>query len=587
MSCVTLVDTRTPPESTPSSSQLCQVGDLGIRGAFQLGLLENIEAARLSEKALRRLQELGRKFGELRPHERKAVEGGWVSSPIPESSARKMNDDEWLGAIKRYSSNSPSSDPGKVLVGGAHQLSQLLEALTKEDPYRFAKLIHHIPDDANPAYFEAVLKGIIGTELDMKTIVAGCLRCHRIPGRPLGRWLTQPLVRVQDSLLPEEALAMIAWYATEDPDPDPVQSSSNRTYYRGGQELLRYEPVSVGINSVRGASAISIARLIFQDKHYFCFFKRFLNTMVNDPVDATRACVVEALLGVLRHDRDYEVRLFIDLSNTSNKTEYVDLLPKWLRKGVRWLGSIFSRPACASERSPDERLLAIEYVEVFLKYATQSHFGQLEALLAQMVESDVEEVSVAGARWACYASLTVEEALPLANRCTSGTKSLRLGAADVYSSNIKMSAHRSVCEEILAKLFSDSEAEVRRAASRCFYEFEGRELQDYQGLAKAFIRSKAFDVEHDPLFDALEKTTADLPEIVLMACERVIERAGQDTGDIRTAAAGTSSSMAKLIVRVYSRTTDPSLNSRCLDIIDKMSLFGSYGLDVITDEFDR
>ena len=557
------------------------------RGAFQLGLLESIEAARLSEKALHRLQELQRKFGGMRLYERRGMEGGLVSSPIPESSARKMNDGEWIGAINRYSSNSPSRDPGKLLSGGAYQLSQLLEAQSKEDPKRFANLIHRIPDDANPAYFEAVLKGITGSDIDMETVVAGCLRCHRIPGRPLGRWITQPLAHVQDSLLPDEALEMIAWYATEDPEPDPIQVSSNRTYYQSGQEILSYEPVFVGINSVRGAAATSIAKLIFQDEHYFCFFKRFLNTMVNDPADATRACVVEALLGVLRHDRNYAVKLFLDLSNTNKKAGYVGFLPKWLRKRVIWLGGIFKRPVCTNKRNPDERLLAIEYVEMFLKYATQTHFGQLEALLAHMVKSDIEEVSTTGARWVCYASLTVEEALPLANRCTSGTKSLRLGAADVYSSNIKMSAHRSVCEEILAKLFSDSEAEVRRAASRCFYEFEGRELQDYQGLAKAFIHSEAFNLEHDPLFDALEKTTANLPDVVLMACERILEVAGQDTGDIRTAVAGTSSSMAKLIVRVYGRTTDPSLKSRCLDIIDKMSLFGSYGLDAITDEFDR
>ena len=78
-----------------------------------------------------------------------------------------------------------------------------------------------------------------------------------------------------------------------------------------------------------------------------------------------------------------------------------------------------------------------------------------------------------------------------------------------------------------------------------------------------------------------------MPNVVLMSCERVFELAADKTGDLSTAVAGTSGTMAKLIVRVYSRTTDSSLKSRCLDIIDKMSLFRAHGLEVITEEFDR
>ena len=157
----------------------------------------------------------------------------------------------------------------------------------------------------------------------------------------------------------------------------------------------------------------------------------------------------------------------------------------------------------------------------------------------------------------------------------------------MYAANLKLSAHRSVSEEILVKLFSDPETEVRHEAARCFYGFEGRELRECESLIAEYIQSPAFDPEHNPLLDALEKTTANMPDVVLMACERVFELAAGKTGDINTAVAGTSNTIAKLIVRVYSRTTDQSLRSRCLDSIDKMSLFRAYGLDVITEEFDR
>ena len=520
-------------------------------GVSQLRLLRNMEPSRLSERGARRLQELSRKFEDAGPLERRGPEGGRVRSPIPESSAGKMNDDEWLGAMKRYSSDSPNYEPGKFLVGSAHELSQLLEAQTHEDPLRFANLVHRIPDDSNSSYFEAILRGLVGADIEMEAIVQACLRCHRIPGHPLGRWVTRPLVHFAGSQLPNDALEMVAWYATKHHDPDPVSVSSDVTYYQGGQENQHYDPIMVGINSVRGSAAGSIARLLAPDDRYLAFFEPHLKLMVKDPSDATRACVAEALLGVLRHRRDLAVELFVELCDA------------------------------------DERLLATHYFEDFLKYAIPTHFTQLEPILSRMMKSEDEAVATSGALWGCYASLTVEEALPLATQCSSGSKPQRLGAAEVYAANLKLSVHRSVSEEMLVTLFSDPETEVRHQAARCFYGFEGRELREYESLIAEYIQSPAFEPEHNPLLDALEKTTANMSNVALMACERVFELAADKTGDISTAVAGTSNTISKLIVRVYSRTTDSSLRSRCLDIIDKMSLFRAYGLDVITEEFDR
>ena len=516
-------------------------------GISQLRLLMNLDSSRLSEGGVRRIQELQRKFDDTVLMEPRGVEGGRVASPIPESSASKMNDEDWLGAIKRYSSESPS----KFLVGSARELSRVLEAQTKEDPTRFANLVHRIPDDSNLAYLEAILRGLARSGIDMETVIQACLRCHKIPNHPLGRWVTRPLEHFSGAQLPEQALEMIAWYATEHPDPDPATVSEEVPYYLGGQEFQSYDPISVGINSVRGSAAGTIAGLLVQDERYLSFFEPHLKTMARDPSDAARACAADAFLGVLRHNRDFAVELFLDLCDA------------------------------------DERLLATHPFEDFLKYALPTHFTELEAVLARMMQSQEEAVATAGALWACYASLTVEEALPLASQCPSGSKSQRLGAAEVYAANLKLSAHRSVSEDMLKKLFHDAEAEVRQKAARCFYGFEGRELGEYESLVAEYIQSPAFEPEHNPLFDALEKTTANMPDLVLAACERIFELAAVKTGDLTSAVAGTSSIIAKLIVRVYSRTTDPTLRSRCLDIIDKMSLYGGYGLDVITEEFDR
>ena len=99
-------------------------------GVSQLRLLRNLEPSRLSERGARRLQELHRKFEDAGPLERRSPEGGRVTSPIPESSASKMNDDEWLGAIKHYSSDSPSYEPGEIPRRGG---SRAISASPKSD----------------------------------------------------------------------------------------------------------------------------------------------------------------------------------------------------------------------------------------------------------------------------------------------------------------------------------------------------------------------------------------------------------------------------------------------------------------------
>ncbi len=520
------------------------------KGYAQGILLEGLDSERISTQATQRLRALRERFGEeLSREPREPVAAGFVGSPISEQDAREMSDDDWFREFAYYSSALPD-DPENFLKGGAIQLSQLLETLVKEDPGRFAKLVHRIPDDANPAYFEAILRGVTGASIDMETVVATCIRCHDIPNRPLGRSITSPLAAITESPLPQEALELVSWYATKDPDPS-AGAPSLKTYSQFGQEHTEYDPLYFGINSVRGWAALSMAKLIFRDEMHMEFFRPYLSNLVNDPSDAVRACVAEVLVGVLKYDRGLAVDLFLQLCNT------------------------------------DERLLATEHFERFLKYSSHSHFTRIEPVLSQMMASSDEKVAEAGALWMCYSSLAVEEARPLASQCAAASKALRLGAVEVYAENLRNRDFREVCEEMLRVFFDDPDIEVRQSAARCFYKFEGQELLEYQNFVRQFISSQAFETAYDLLFYVLEKTDADVDDIILTACERFLSIAGEDIADIRTAVARTSLSMSKLVRRVNARANDPTTKERCLDIIDKMSLAKAYGLEYITRGIDR
>ncbi len=521
-----ILDHYTPLEMTPTGRRRL--------GHSQFVMLSAVDETRLSHPALLRLGELRRKFPDPGEPGPSIFTLESVESPIPEASARQMSDDNWLSAMERHSvEDSPSSVD--FWIGGAVELSHVLEALTKENPERFASFVHRMSDEINPAYFEAILRGVTASDLSIDQIVRVCMRCHRLPGRPLGRWVTRPLVHFPDGVLPNEALEMTAWYATQDPDPH-----KGSTDYQG-------DLMTAGINCVRGTAADSIARFIFQDSRYLEFFKPFLETMVHDPSPAVRTVVAYALLATLRSDRDFGVARFVELCS-------------------------------------EDEVLSTPFVEEFLKYGVQTHFVELQPILSRMLASVDDDVATAGARQSCLASLTMEAALSLAEQCADGSQPLRLGAAEVYAANLKASALRAECEAMLAKLFDDPEQNVREAAALCFRRFSGRDLLEYVDLAYRYIESAAFTTQVNPLIMALDETTAAVPELIVSACERYFDLAADDMPNMNVVDTG---SVANLVVRAYSQTSDRQVTTRCLDLIDRMHLLGLYGLDRVMADIDR
>ena len=201
-----------------------------------------------------------------------------------------------------------------------------------------------------------------------------------------------------------------------------------------------------------------------------------------------------------------------------------------------------------------------------------------------MLTSVDDEVATAGARQSCLASLTIEEALPLGQECAIGSKQLRLGAAEVYAANLKVSTLRAECETMLAQLFDDHDADVRKAAAAGFRRFNGRDLAEYADLAGRYIVSAAFTTQTNPLIMALEETTANVPELTVAACERFFDLAAEDMPNMNVVDTG---SVANLVVRAYSQAPDRQIKIRCLDLIDRMNVLGTYGLDRVMKDIDR
>jgi hypothetical protein len=152
-----------------------------------------------------------------------------------------------------------------MLEGGPLELSRELEKFVKEDPQRFSLLITKFPDNTNVHYFNAVLMGIANSEkADLDSVLTVCRRCHKLPNRPCGRWITQPIANFAGEKLPKEALEIFDYYLINDPDPNEdlwnIHNSSGIKYFGG-------KIFESGINSARGMAAFSLSKLLFNDEN--------------------------------------------------------------------------------------------------------------------------------------------------------------------------------------------------------------------------------------------------------------------------------------------------------------------------------
>lgn len=511
-------------------------------GRAQYILLDAIKPARRSHAVQKRLQELYRKFGNY-DDSPKGITGGFVGSPIPASSTEKMTDTQWLSAIRAYKGQHQD-----FLKGGSEQLASVLKEDTKKDPKRFAQLGLRLPQDVNPDYFNAILWGL--SEVDLPPFdetIEYCLYCHSLPNRPCGRWITRPIVKLAKSVLPQPILELIEWYALEDPDPDRETwkaTPNDSTVYYGGDVF------TAGLNSVRGGVGRFIGELLNIDRLDWGI--KLLRQLVDDPSLSVRSCVVESLLYLLNYDRDLAVQLFLELCETE-----------------------------------DAKFLEAQTIERFLRYSTRTHFEKLEPILNRMLNADSSQTQTAGARQVCLASLYGVQTESLLKQCLDGTESMRMGIAEVYSTNVHLDDVGQICIQGLMPMFDDSSSEVRDIAARCFSQLDGNNLRNYKELCYAFIKSDAIADSSFHFFHALEETTANIPDIILAACERFVKIAGDDIGDIRTRRAGDSYVIRKLVFRAYSQSSDSDEMSRCLDIIDMLLQYRGLNVDQMLDDFER
>ena len=91
----------------------------------------------------------------------------------------------------------------------------------------------------------------------------------------------------------------------------------------------------------------------------------------------------------------------------------------------------------------------------------------------------------------------------------------------------------------------------------------------------------------EPVVRVLEDSPVQLPDLVCALSERCVSEFKQEASDIRTRGALVATDLSKIVVRLYSQTGDPSIQSRCLDMIDDMERHKFFGLSEELSRLDR
>jgi hypothetical protein len=333
-----------------------------------------------------------------------------------------------------------------------------------------------------------------------------------------------------------------------DPDPDQelwkTPSSGEQPYYGGDVH-------SAGMNSVRGAIAGAIARLLFDKTDRINRLRDAIDHLVHDHVIAVRSCAIEALLAVINFEPAAAISWF---------TECV---------------------------AADPVLLATRDVEQFIHFAGYRNYVALRPIFQTMLASPDTKVVETAARQTCLLALNIEEAKHDAERVRNGIPAMRKSAADVYSTNVANETVGVICRELLMPFLTDEDENVRAEAASAFRDVSKLATDEQAKLLTAFLGANPGPDALEEVVRALEDSPVQLPDLVCRLVEQCIKAFQSEAGDITKAGSTVAMDLSKIVIRLYTQTGDTAIQSRCLNLIDQMELHNFIGLSDELRRMDR
>ena len=500
-------------------------------------VLSGLDEARLSPEGLRRLGQLREYYTAEQPEPPQGASSGTIGSPIPAHEAARMSDEDWLRAIAEHDGPARDYDKG---TGGAEELAQQLEAQTKDDPNRFARLCLRLGDDTNPHYMNGILMGLADKEGagDPALVYAAVRHAATLDSSDHDRWIPWAIRHLVTDDVPDDVIRIVLDIALRSPDPDRDRwleiTSIGDAYYNG-------DPSFDGMNTARGEACLRLGELLVADAdgHRTALVVDSLDMLASDPVLSVRACAAHTISGGLKHARERAITAYARLADTS-----------------------------------DERVLAVRPVERLTLYIGATHPDVVMPVIARMLRSAHERAREAGGRLAAYAATEYGNADLLAG-AAEGDAAARRGAARACAARLPFATNPAPADAALRRFFNDPEATVRAAAAELAGSLRGEKLGPHEDILDALLDSAAFTDAAPQLLITLERATDKVDRLIRRTAERYLD-ARRDGVDSMGSDALHARELGDLLLRSYAQATDARSRSQILDLVDGYLERGSY-----------
>lgn len=469
----------------------------------------------------KQINDLAYQFPKLDPHAfERRYWAGEIDFPLSIEDPQQMTDLQWVTVMEAYNSDyrKQRHQDGSI-TGGTSKIAGILHQQALKEPKRFINLFLHLPDSIIHNYFKGIVFNFTFISIDPQSIAHLFQKNRDFSSQISGFSFLRFFSKQPKANWPIEALQIIADYALNHPNPSPDDWRNN----------IRDND---GSTSIRGFAARVIGHLLEARPEHFLFFRPIIEKMIYDPVIAVRVEIAYPVTVALKYDTKLALQWFVQLADTH-----------------------------------DDFLKSFE-AQKFMRQTYAQHFITIRPIIERMLQSNDATIAKEGAMLACLVAFTHPEAEDLAQQARTGSASLRLGAAEVYSTNLNQSFAKEKCIQFLPLFFDDSDTNVRQQAGKFIFRFESEDFSKYQELLEAFTNSQAFSITPFFLLMKREKsiTSIQWPEAFFDSAEAYLSTGGYQH----------IQGLEELLFPLYTQQLNhpkPNLSTlkRCLNLFDQMT----------------
>ena len=513
------------------------LADLRYSGRRQWSILKMLEPDLLSAAARDRLKMLNRKFGENDVEEPTGITGGQVLSPIASDRCARMSDKAWLTAMHEYSERPRDREwSGSHLLGGARELSNELQSLSKEQPERFMAMLETLPSEFHNCFASSIVRGLADskpTPLVAERILE-IVEANQNANPDVSSLVW--LIHTINGEPPARAIALLREIAST---PDNASGLGDSQDNKERKEPLfkvaqTYGNGLVGrfINAPRGSALEQLGIIAWRSKEAFDANKDIVDAVLCESApDYIAASLGVFLRSALKHD-----------PNTAK----------------RWLLQIV-------QTCPEALLTTHGYLA--LKWLDELDHATAKDLIGQLVQSENPLVRAWTARLIFICNLHEKDWDDLAASLFNQSEEERAAAAGVAAMAVRDKVQVADSVKLLETLIVDESPLVRAEASDVFRLADASRLADTLPVYRAHVGSPDFDGERTYFLHRLEHAPPNMAVEVLELIEGAIARMSEPNSK---RSSGAYQITAPIMTLYATNDNDPDIRRRCLNAIDRL-----------------